>query len=224
MAFIRPRVAMTPEHIEPPPSPPRGRAARGGRGQLGSGQDLRAKGRTAVPRPPDPARERTRPYERTPPPPFVVVWRRPYVGTVNLVDAHGVARVIRRYTATADEGLERIVRQMLTDVRAASRRRPELTIGVVQDGAPDIWNLLRPALTAEPMVSTWVEAIDKYHLLERLGAALALVEPDPKVTSWKGDVDVRDSAIDSVERWLTRRFSVDEHPSIPRAAGARRHR
>lgn len=178
--------------------------------------------RTSVPRaespsPDHPARphERTRPYERTPPPPFVVVWRMAYVGTVTLVDADGIARVIRRYTATAEEGPERIVRQMLADVRAALRRRPDLTVGVVQDGAPEMWNLLRPALTAEPMVSTWVEAVDKYHLLERLGAALALVEPDPKVrdalyTSWKDELDVRDSAIDSVERWLTHRYSALE--------------
>ena len=48
------------------------------------------------------------------------------------------------------------------------RQVPALAVGVIQDGAPELWNLLRPALLAEPLVTACYEAIDRYHLTERL--------------------------------------------------------
>jgi len=156
--------------------------------------------------------KRKKPYVRKPPPPVVVAWRMAYVGTVSLVDATGEAQVIRRYTATAAEGPERIVRQMLADVRAALRRRPDLAVGIVQDGAHELWNLLRTALDAEAMVGGWLEAIDKYHLLERLAGALLMVERDESTrrevyATWKHELDVSDGAIDRIEHWLHKHYS-----------------
>ena len=53
------------------------------------------------------------------------------------------------------------MRPLLADVRHPLRHAPALAVGVLQDGAPELWNLLRPALVAEPLVTTYYEAIDR---------------------------------------------------------------
>ena len=67
---------------------------------------------------------------------------------------------------------------MMADLRQALRQAPALVVGVVQDGAPELWNLLGAAVLAEPLVTTYYEAIDRYHLNERLGEVLRYIEPD----------------------------------------------
>ena len=52
----------------------------------------------------------------------------------------------------------------MADLRHALRQVPALAVGVIHDGAPELWNLLRPALLAEPLVTACYEAIDRYHL------------------------------------------------------------
>ena len=63
-------------------------------------------------------------------------------------------------------------RATVADLRHALRQVPALAVGVIQDGAPELWNLLRPALLAEPLVTACYEAIDRYHLTERLADVL----------------------------------------------------
>ncbi len=48
---------------------------------------------------------------------------------------------------------------MVADVRAAKLREPGLHVGLVQDGAPEMWNLTRRALELEPSVDEVIEAI-----------------------------------------------------------------
>ena len=65
-----------------------------------------------------------------------------------------------------------IVNPLMADLRTPLRQVPTLAVGVLQDGAPELWNLLDPALAAEPLVTTYEVAIDRYHLNARLGAVL----------------------------------------------------
>lgn len=174
--------------------------------------------RTAVPmaeaRPADaptkPQKKRRTPRIRRAPKPIDVNYRMAYVGTVSHVDEHGAAVVTRRYAIPANDDPAEMVSKMAADVRAALKRNTALTVGIVQDGAPEMWNLTRDALARlrdDGVLAEWEEGIDRYHLLERLADALEIVEPDAaersqRLTHWNEHLDVQDSAIDSIERYF----------------------
>jgi hypothetical protein len=160
-----------------------------------------------------PRKKRTKPRVRKAPPPVDVNWRMAYVGTFTLVDSDGDAVVTRRYTATPSEEPKALLQRILADLRNALRQDPALRLGVLQDGAPELWNLVREALKAEPMVSRWDEGIDIYHLYEHLGTALALTEPskaERKATMerWKQLLRDHDCAIDVIEIQLLERYAT----------------
>jgi len=148
-------------------------------------------------------RTREKPYARNPPAPVDVNYRMAYVGTVTLTDQAGEGLTARRYAATPDEGPEDVLHGMMADVRNALRRGPQLRVGVVQDGAPEMWNLLRPSLVNAGVVD-WLEAIDRYHLNERLAKVLRVIEPEPEarkvqLRSWHDEFDTDDRTIDHIE-------------------------
>lgn len=159
------------------------------------------------------ARKRRKPRQRRAPKPIDVNYRMAYVGTVAIVDEHGETLVARRYAAPACDDPATLVAKMMADVRAAVRRQPSLTVGVVQDGAPEMWNLTRDGLSKlrdDGLIARWEEGIDRYHLLERFGSALEILEPDAptrskKLREWNDLLDAKDSAIDSIERQLAER-------------------
>ncbi len=166
--------------------------------------------------PDKPKRKRRKPRKRRAPQPIDVNFRMAYVGTVSIVDEHGESLVTRRYAAPACDDASVLVTKMTADVRAAVRRDPTLTVGTVQDGAPEMWTLTRDGLTKlreQGVISRWVEGVDRYHLLERLGAALEVIEPSAaersrQLTEWNEHLDAQDSAIDSIERQLEAHYSA----------------
>lgn len=146
---------------------------------------------------------RTKPYVRTQPTPVDVNYRMAYVGTVSLTDQDGDSLITRRYAATPNEGPEEVLHGMMADVRNALRREPQLCVGVVQDGAPEMWNLVRSSLK-KAGVSEWLEAIDRYHLNERLAKVLKTIEPElnarkSQLRSWHDEFDTDDTTIDRIE-------------------------
>jgi hypothetical protein len=165
--------------------------------------------------PPKPEPKRSKPRVRVRPPPIDVNYRMAYVGTVSIVDAQGKALLTRRYAAPACDDPGVLVGAMTADVRAALKRCPTLHVGAVQDGAPEMWSLTRGGLQAlvdDGTIDHWAEGIDRYHLLERLGKALeACGLPDseraPLLTHWNERLDAQDSAIDSIEQDLIRRYA-----------------
>ena len=160
-------------------------------------------------------RRKTRhtPYTRKKPAPVNVNYRMAYVGTINFHDADGTALATRRYTAAAHESpTDRLVRPMMADLRHALRQVPALAVGVIQDGAPELWNLLRPALLAEPLVTACYEAIDRYHLTERLADVLRYGEPDAstrraRLSRWNESLDGTDHAIYRIRAWVRDRYA-----------------
>jgi len=166
-------------------------------------EELRAEGEPPKTR----RKKRTKPYVRKPPPAVDVNFRMDYVGTVSLVDVDGEMLEVRKYTATHEEGGDGILRRMMLDIRAWKKRRPDLVVGIVQDGAPELWNKLRGALEAEPSVDSWREAIDKYHLSERLGEVLKLTEISEEIAKnqmedWNRELDEDDATIDRIQKHL----------------------
>ncbi|MGE0490466.1 MAG: hypothetical protein AB7S38_14765 [Vulcanimicrobiota bacterium] len=146
---------------------------------------------------------RTKPYLRTPPGPVDVNYRMAYVGTVSLTDEYGEGLATRRYAAIPSDGPDDMLHGMMGDVRNALRRNPQLRVGVVQDGAPEMWNLVRASLkTAE--VTEWLETIDRYHLNERLARVLKVIEPNPdaripQLRAWHDEFDIDDQTIERIE-------------------------
>ena len=175
--------------------------------------------RTAVPMveertegaPPKPQRPRRKRRIRRAPKPFDIVWRMAYVGTVSFVDENGEAIVTRRYAAPACDDPAVILKRMSADVAAAVRRQPTLNVGIVQDGAPEMWNATRQALAplqTKGVISGWKEGIDRFHLMEHLGAALEIVEGDAEARRaelklWNDLLDADDDAIEQIETELT---------------------
>lgn len=164
--------------------------------------------------PPKAQPKRRKPLVRRPPEPFDVNWRMAYVGTVCIVDQHGEALVTRRYAAPASDDPAVIVEQMIEDVRATMRRDATLNVGIVQDGAPEMWNLARAGvllLREDRAIDHWVEGIDRYHLMERLAKALDIIGLEVshrhcQLETWKKRFDEDDSTIDDIENYLSASF------------------
>jgi len=156
-------------------------------------------------------RKRTKPYQRKKPPRVNVSYRMAYVGTITFHNADGEGLVTRRYAGAAHEDAERLVSRVMADLRSGLRQAPSLKVGILQDGAPEMWNLMRSAIANEPLVPTFFQAIDRYHVNERLGAVLRLVEPDATIrkqqlSRWNHSLDHNDLAIYRIRSWLRDRF------------------
>lgn len=165
--------------------------------------------------PPKPEPKRRKPRVRKPPPPADINWRMAYVGTVSFVDVQGEAVQTRRYASPACDDPRELVAQLTADVRVALGREPTLTVGIVQDGAPEMWNRTREGLANlrdDGLLRAWHEGIDRYHLIERIAEALALVDDNPNnrerlLADWKERFDYDDATIETVERYLVRHFT-----------------
>lgn len=152
-----------------------------------------------------PRKPRKKPYQRRPPDPFDVNWRMIYVGTVSIVDNNGDVIATRKYHATPEEETDEIMTRMMADVLHC-REAKLLPVVVVQDGAPEMWNVVRPALRRVG-VKKWTEVIDRFHANEHLAAALELIEPEGdarrrRLTKWQQQLDRTDRAIYRIAKWL----------------------
>ena len=162
--------------------------------------------------PPKREPERRRPRVRNPPAPYDINWRMAYVGTVCFVDEYGDAVHTIRYAAAACDDPRELVDKMTADLAAALKKRPNLAVGIVQDGAPEMWNRTREGmqrLRDKGVLQNWHEGIDRYHLMERLGEALKIVSPDDSAEQreailehWNKSLDADHDAIDWVEQFL----------------------
>jgi len=156
--------------------------------------------------PKTPRKNRTKPYVRAKPTPIDVNYRMAYVGTFSLWDADAEELVTRRYTALPEEGPADVVRRMMLDLRNARRQQPSLKVGVVQDAADELWNAVIAGLEEEK-IDSWEETIDRWHLNERLGKVLRIVERnadarEKRLTEWNDRLDASDRAIDEILGWL----------------------
>jgi hypothetical protein len=131
-----------------------------------------------------------------------------YVATVTLVDKHGDALVSRRYASDASACEHTLIERVMADVRHYVTQRPDLLVGVVQDGAHEMWNLVRPELENLKhlgVIDSWSEAIDFCHLLERLSETLELIGDDNRIwrlQNWRADLETCNNTIDSIASHL----------------------
>ena len=169
-----------------------------------------------------PAPKRRQAYSRAVPAPMSVNWRMAYIGTVCVVDEHGEALETYRYAATAADDPRELTARMGWQVATLVGRAPELHVGIVQDGAPEMWTLMRDVLQPlmdRGLIQTWHEAIDLPHLMGRLGEAFkaALSCEASTIEYWKRELVESDEAIDTIEAILRRNLPVlsGEQAEIP---------
>jgi hypothetical protein len=141
-----------------------------------------------------------------------VRYRMAYVGTVALTNQLGDVMHAWRYAVPAHEGPQDLIQRMMSDVDHALEQRPELHVGLVQDGAPELWNLMEEALASQPRVKRLHKAIDLWHLMERIAKALEVVEPSEQKRSqqlrrWTRRLTVDDSTITDIANYFELRLS-----------------
>jgi hypothetical protein len=95
------------------------------------------------------------------------------------------------------------------------RRDRRLPVVVVQDGAPELWGLMWTALR-DAGIHTWHQAIDRFHVTERIAAVLAEVIRNParrtaELEKWRCELERSNSAV--------RRFVDGVRDRVPRPEG-----
>ena len=166
-------------------------------------------------------KRRKKPYVRKPPHPVEVNYRMAYVGTVSAVDEDGESVQTYKYGCSADVDPKDILKMMTDDLlhiqgKRKASRLPKMPIGIVQDGAPEMWNLVESAVSAAMLGNEIQRGIDRYHLTERLSESLkALRDPfsrDRELTlnEWRTMLGNRDDAIDIIEALLIKEMNGDK--------------
>lgn len=143
--------------------------------------------------------------------PVARVWRMSYCATVTLHDANGKGLLTLRYGAMPGcDPDEEIVAALQNDVLALRARRPELKVGLLCDGAVEMWNLLHGRLTEELLETSLRELVDLWHLLQKVGKALRTRYDEGRTSKelarWKMRLLNRSSAArelrDELRSWL----------------------
>lgn len=152
---------------------------------------------------------RRRAYVRSAPPPTAVNWRMAYIGTVCLVDEHGEALRTYRFACTAADDPTKLTERMRWQAETILRQAPHLVAAIVQDGAPEMWTLMRDVLQPlkdARLIPGWYEAIDLPHLMQRVSEAFKLVSSGaPQVLDyWKQQLIESDATIDTIQEILQR--------------------
>ena len=116
-----------------------------------------------------------RPRKNAPKNPIERNFRMAYCGTVTLHDEKGDALHTIRYGRMPQGDSYGLCQSIAGDVEVLLRRRPELLVAMLQDGAPELWNLLADLINEEELGVTVHQLIDLWHLLEKLEKAAQVI-------------------------------------------------
>jgi hypothetical protein len=72
--------------------------------------------------------------------------------------------------------VQRLMERLADDVRALRGARPDLSVVLLADGAPELWNLFEAHLNEAKLGVAPVQLVDAWHALEYVGAAARLAE------------------------------------------------
>lgn len=168
---------------------------------------------------------RREPRIRRAPPPVTVAYRMAYVGTVSTHDDEGRVLVTKRFAATPLEGAGELVDRIGGELRHLQARHGALPLTAVQDGAPELWNLVVNLCDRHDLVADH-ELIDRFHVDERLAEVCELVTSDARTAwelreAWRSYLNRSDTAIERIIRRLDELFwhiqlgSTDGDPPPP---------
>lgn len=120
------------------------------------------------------------------------VYRMAYCATVTLHDEETRAIHTIRYGTMPGGDPRGLCAGVADDVVALLARRPDLTVGLLCDGAPEMWNLLDEEFTKAPFNTREIivqRLIDFWHAIEKLAPAAKVIASDeeskPLLARWK---------------------------------------
>jgi hypothetical protein len=160
-------------------------------------------------------RRRTKPYQRTPPPPKEYHYRKAWAGNVSIYDKDGKELRTWRYATQADIDPKQLAQRVSADVAWILRSHPRICVQCVQDAAPEL-NVLPETLSKElPGEATVHELVDFEHLMQGyLDKVVDACEPegDPhNIKSWyRGELLHDDDAIERI--WRNLRYRAKRLP------------
>lgn len=168
---------------------------------------------------------RREPRIRRAPPPVTVAYRMAYVATVSTHDDTGRVLVTKRFAATPLQGADELVDRIGSELRHLKARYGALPITAVQDGAPELWNLVEKLYNRHDLASDH-ELIDRFHVDERLAEVCELVACDAHTgwelrDAWRSYLNRSDTAIERIIRrldellWHLQFGSTDGDPPPP---------
>ena len=133
-------------------------------------------------------------------------WRMAYCGTLTLYDGGGEPLRTLRYGRMPGEGAHILREQMKWDVAALTRRRPDLEVVTLSDGAAELCRILDEDYPAAERY------IDYYHLVEKLAGALRAFcsqrpttqDAEAVLDQWKLRLLNEPGAIEAIEQAIRR--------------------
>ena len=129
-----------------------------------------------------------RPRQGAPTRPVTRAFRMAYCGTVTLHDAQGQALHTIRYGCMPEGDILGMRDRLVADVATLLTKRP-LEIGLLCDGAPEMWSLLDEWFAAEPFTEFPIHRlVDLHHVMEKLGAAARALDgtdATARLTRWR---------------------------------------
>ena len=131
--------------------------------------------RVSVPMEEPRARPQGRPKKGAPKRPIARNFRMAYAGTVTLHDENGEAMHTIRYGRMPAGDVEGLMAGMAGDVLVLLRKRPDLKVTTLSDGAAEMAHLLADHISNENIGLRIVRLVDLWHLLEKLGKAAVVV-------------------------------------------------
>jgi len=147
------------------------------------------------PRPKPPGR----PRKDAPKNPITVAYRMAWTGTVTLHDDEGNALQTIRYGRMPYEDGEVLAEALASDALALVQRRRSLKVVTLGDGADDVQTLLEKHVDKKTFRCEIRRLIDFWHVVEKLGEALTLIERDDvarkaRLAEWRRSLCIRRSA------------------------------
>ena len=146
--------------------------------------------------------------------PISVNYRMAFVGAVTLYDKDGEPIAAIRHAHLPEGGAAAMENSFQRALGALMRRRPDLQLVTLADGAPEMQGILDRATTG---LTVAARLVDYYHLVEHLAAAIGAIGgyvPDV-LGDWKGDLLEDDQAIERIEATLqswAREYPADACP------------
>jgi hypothetical protein len=113
-----------------------------------------------------------RPREGAAKRPICRVYRMAYCGTVTLHDANGEGMHTIRYGTMPGCDPKVLCTALVDDAMALRSQCPNLALAILNDGAPEMWNLLADELDDD---IERAELLDYYHVVEKLAPAAKVI-------------------------------------------------
>jgi len=142
-----------------------------------------------------------RPRKNAPKNPIQRKYRMAYCGAVTIHDDTGEGLHTIRHGCMPESDPEALCTSMANEVYRLLERRPQLTISLLADGAPEMWNLLEGAFPKD-LFGAVTKRIDFWHLIEKLAVAAKAIHGDEEgrrvLLGWRQDLRRRSSAADDI--------------------------